>query len=267
MPDTRSADVWAIGAAYEPYIGRWSRLVAPEFLAWLNAPANAGWLDVGCGSGALSEAILAHAAAARICAIDASPGFVAYARARIDDPRAELAVADARALPWDSSSFDAIVSGLVLNFVPQPERALAEMARVARRGATVATYVWDYAGGMQLIRFFWDAAIALDPSAAGADEANRFPLCSPAALEALWDDAGLQHVTSCAIEVPTHFRSFDDYWTPFLGGQGPAPSYAMRLDPEQRERLREQLRRTLPIDSHGGIALVARAWAIKGTRS
>ena len=159
-------DVWAIGAAYEPYIGRWSRLVALEFLAWLEVAPNAHWLDVGCGSGALTEAILARATPARIGAVDASPAFVAYARTRTHDPRATFAAADARALPWAAASVDAIVSGLVINFVPQPERALTDMTRVARPGAVIAAYVWDYADGMQLIRRFWDAAVALDTRAA-----------------------------------------------------------------------------------------------------
>lgn len=267
MTNQTRDDVWAIGAAYEPYIGRWSRLVAREFLPTLTVRPRADWLDVGCGSGALIEAILSSAAPSLVRGVDASPGFVAYARARISDPRVELTVGDARALPWDSSSFDAIVSGLVINFVPEPEQALAEMIRVARPGAVVAAYVWDYGDGMQLIRYFWDAAIELDRGAAAVDEANRFPLCTRAALEALWDDAGLQEVTTFALQVATPFQSFGDYWTPFLGGQGPAPSYAMRLDAEQRERLRERLRSTLPTDSNGAIALTARAWAVRGIRS
>lgn len=265
--DLTPDDVWAVGAAYEPYIGRWSRLVAREFLAWLAIPPKADWLDVGCGTGALSEAILANTDPACVCAVDASPGFVAYARHETRDHRAEFTVADARSLPWDSSSFDAIVSGLVLNFIPQPERALAELARVARPGATVAAYVWDYADGMQIIRQFWDAAIALDSRAVTLDEANRFPLCQPAALEALWRRTGLSDVTSRALDVPTHFRDFDDFWTPFLGGQGPAPSYTLSLDQSQRERLRERLRSALPTEADGAIALTARAWAIRGGRS
>jgi SAM-dependent methyltransferase len=259
-------DVWAIGAAYEPYIGRWSRLVAREFLDWLSVSPSADWLDVGCGSGALTAAILASAAPAHVRAVDASAGFAAYARSKTRDSRATFAAADARALPWTSSSVDAIVSGLVINFVPEPEQALAEMARVARPGALIAAYVWDYAGGMQLIRHFWDAAVALDASAAPLDEANRFPLCQPTRLEELWRAAGLRNTTSCALDVPTYFQDFDDYWTPFLGGQGPAPSYAMSLHSSRRERLRERLRVALPIGSDGTIALTARAWAIQGAR-
>jgi SAM-dependent methyltransferase len=260
------AEVWASGAAYEPYVGRWSRLVAREFLAWLAVAPGADWLDVGCGTGALTEAILAGAAPARVRAADASAGYVAYARARTPDARAAFAAADARALPWAAAGADAVVSGLVLNFVPEPALALAEMARVARPGAVVAAYVWDYAEGMQFMRHFWDAAAALDPAAAALDEGRRFPLCRPAALEALWRGAGLRGVAGRALAVPTRFRDFDDLWAPFLGGQGPAPSYATSLDPDRRARLRERIRAGLPVAADGAIALEARAWAVRGVR-
>ena len=266
MTEQAVSDIWAVGAAYEPYIGRWSRLVAREFVDWLAVSPNADWLDVGCGSGALTEAILASSAPAIVRAVDASAGFVTYARQKARDSRAAFAAADARALPWTSASVDVIVSGLVINFVPQPERAIAEMARVARPGAVIGAYVWDYAAGMQLIRYFWDVAVALSADAAALDEANRFPLCQPTALEELWRGAGLRNVTSCALEVPTYFRDFDDFWTPFLGGQGPAPSYAMSLEPHRRDELRDQLRRTLRTESDGTIALTARAWAVRGFR-
>jgi hypothetical protein len=124
--------------------------------------------------------------------------------------------------------------------------------------------VWDYAGQMQLIRYFWDAAVALDPSASSLDEGKRFPLCQPQALRKLFQKAQLAEVMISAIEVPTTFRNFEDYWTPFLGGQGPAPGYAMSLMEEQRTALRERLRATLPTDPSGSIHLTARAWAISG---
>ncbi|HEX8692012.1 MAG TPA: class I SAM-dependent methyltransferase [Longimicrobium sp.] len=262
-----AADVWASGDAYEPYIGRWSRPVAREFVAWLAAAPGAGWLDVGCGTGALTEAILGAAAPARVQAVDPSPGYVLYARGRVADRRAAFLVADARSLPQRGRSVDVAVSALALNFIPRPDAALAEMARAVRAGGTVAAYVWDYADGMQLIRRFWDAAAALDPGAAELDEARRFPLCHPAALEALFRGAGLRAVESRAIDVPTRFRDFDDYWRPFLGGQGPAPGYAMGLGEERRAELRERLRATLPAAADGSIELVARAWAVRGTRA
>jgi hypothetical protein len=137
------------------------------------------------------------------------------------------------------------------------------MARVAA-GGNVAAYVWDYAGRMELMRHFWDAATELDPSAGALDEGARFGLCQPDRLEELWRDAGLTEVACRAIDVPTVFRDFDDYWSPFLGGQGPAPGYAMSLDDEARTRLRENLRARLPVGDDGTIRLVARAWAVRG---
>ena len=260
-------DAWVAGKAYEPYIGRWSRLVASAFVEWLAAPAGARWIDVGCGTGALTATVLATAAPNRIWSADRSPAYTAFARDDVSDARAAFAVADAQQLPFDTASADFVVSALMLNFVPEPELAMAEMARVARRGATVATYVWDYAGEMQLIRYFWNAAVALDPRADTWDEALRFPLCQPRRLETLFDSAGLQGLESRAIDVPTHFRDFSDFWTPFLGGQGPAPGYLMSLDESQRVRLREHLRAQLPTSADGSIELVARAWAIRGRRA
>jgi SAM-dependent methyltransferase len=263
---TEQQDVWADGAAYEPYVGRWSRLVAREFLAWLDVPTRGRWLDVGCGTGALSQAILADADPIAVKGVDQSPGYVTYAHARVIDERARFEVADARALPGEAAVFDAVVSGLMLNFVPEPGSAVAEMSRVARPGTTVAAYVWDYAGEMQLMRHFWNAAVALDPAARELDEGQRFPICQPGALAALFRDAGLQHVEARGIDVPTVFHDFDDYWSPFLGGQAPAPGYAMSLTEERRAELRERIRAGLPIAADGSISLIARAWAVRGRR-
>ena len=256
--------LWASGDVYEPYVGRWSRLVARELIAWLDRLPGGRWLDVGCGTGALSQTVLDRAAPASVNGIDASSGFVGHAQARVGDPRAAFQVADAQALPFEDARFDAAVSGLVLNFVPQPPRMVAEMRRVVRRGGTVALYVWDYGGEMQLMRHFWDAAAALDPAAVLLDEARRFPDCRPEPLATLFRDAGLDAVETRAIDVPTVFRDFDDYWTPFLGGGAPAPAYCMALPEERRAALREHLRGRLPARADGSIALVARAWAARG---
>jgi SAM-dependent methyltransferase len=257
-------DVWAAGELYEPYVGRWSRVVAQEFLAWLGVPSGARWLDVGCGTGALSAAVAAHCAPAALAGVEPSGGFRQTA-ARNLRGAATLHAGNAAAIPVGDGSFDAVVSGLVLNFVPDPQAALAEMARVARPGGTIAAYVWDYAGGMALIREFWDAAATLDARAATLHEGVRFPLCQPQALGELFSRAGLQGVATTALEVATPFESFDDYWQPFLGGQGPAPAYAMSLDEAARERLRERLRQRLPARPGGSIALTARAWAVQAT--
>jgi SAM-dependent methyltransferase len=263
---SRPADVWARGAAYEPYVGRWSRLVAREVLAWLAVPPGSRWLDVGCGTGALSQTILALGSPNRLKGLDASAGYVAFARDQLRDERVQFEIGDAQALSEETASYDAVVAGLVLNFVPQPERMVAEMARVVRPGGVVAVYVWDYAGQMQLMRHFWDAAVALDPTAQDLDEGRRFPICQPDRLTDLFRQAELGTVEARPIDVPTRFRDFDDYWSPFLGGQGPAPSYAMSLSEERRAVLRARIRAGLPMATAGSIELIARAWAVRGVR-
>ncbi len=258
-------EVWVLGDAYEAYVGRWSRLVARELLRRLGVPRGGRWLDVGSGTGALSSEILAAAQPAYVLGIDRSEGFLAGARASIVDPRAAFCAGDARSLPLAARSFDAAVSGLAVNFVPEPHRAVAELGRVSKRGGVVAAYVWDYAEGMEMMRYFWDAAAAVDPGATALDEGSRFPLCRPEPLGRLWADARLEDVQVEAVDVPTVFADFDDYWKPFLGGQGPAPGYAMSLTEERREALRELLRHRLPVDPGGSISLTARAWAVRGT--
>jgi len=263
---SKPKDSWASGDKYEPYVGRWSRLVARLFLNWLAIPAGSQWLDVGCGTGALSQTILQFAEPAKIKGIDRSEGFIVFAKEHMQDSRVQFDVGDAEALIADSGTFDAAVSGLMLNFIPQPARAVAEMTRVTRSGGVEAAYVWDYAGRMQMVRHFWDAATALDPNAYELDQGRRFPICQPDALNQLFESAGLNNVEVRPIEVSTVFRDFDDYWSPFLGGQGPAPSYVMSLSDERRAALRERIRAKLPFASDGSIPLVARAWAVRGLR-
>jgi SAM-dependent methyltransferase len=260
-------EVWAVGEAYEAYVGRWSRRVAEAFLRWLDVPEGRRWLDVGCGTGALTATVLAVAAPVEVTGVDPSEEFLATARTDVVDTRAGFQAGDARSLPLPDSRFDVVISGLAVNFVPDPGRAVAEFARVATSGGVIAAYVWDYAEGMAMMRHFWDAAIALDPAAAELDEGGRFPLCRPEPLGRLWADAGLDTVTVRAVDVPTVFADFDDYWTPFLGGQGPAPGYAMSLTEEHRRAQRDQLRNRLPSGPHGSIPLTARAWAVRGSSS
>jgi SAM-dependent methyltransferase len=266
MNDSPRKEVWASGAAYEPYVGRWSRLVAREFLNWLDVPPGRRWLDVGCGTGALTATILGNAAPGEVRGVDPSPAFLDYAQEQIRDPRASFVLGDAQALPEEAGSYDVVVAGLVLNFVPDPALAVAEMRRVVRPGGTVAGYVWDYAGKMQMTRHFWDAAVALDPAALELDQGRRFPICNPDALSQLFRDAGLVAVEVRAIDVPTTFRDFDDYWTPFLGGQGPAPGYTMSLSEERRAALREYIRSRLPFAPDGSIPLMSRAWGVRGAK-
>jgi SAM-dependent methyltransferase len=261
---TQRSDVWASGAAYEPYVGRWSRLVAREFVSWLAVPPNSRWLDIGAGTGALAQTILQVAEPQEVKGIDPSEGFIEYARKQVTDARVSFEIGDAQALPPDIGSFDAVASGLALNFAAQPERMVAEMKRVTKPGGVVGAYVWDYANDMQLMRYFWNAVVELDPAAQQLDEGVRFPICKPEPLAQLFTSTGLQNMQTRSIDVPTVFRNFDDYWSPFLSGQAPAPLYTMSMTEAGRTALREKIRSTLPISADGSIHLIARAWAVRG---
>jgi SAM-dependent methyltransferase len=263
---SRSAEAWGSGDAYEPYVGRWSRKVAPLFLDWLEVPTGRTWLDVGCGTGALSSVVLERAAPRAVTGIDRSESYVSWARDRVRDPRARFEIGDAEALPVETESCDVAVSGLVLNFVPEPRRMIAEMMRVVRSHGTVAVYVWDYTGGMEMLRRFWDAAIELDPAALPLDEGQRFAICAPEPLDRLFRDAGMTAVEIRPLETRARFASFDDFWTPFLGGQGPGAGYLMSLAEAARTELRERVRSRLPMGPDGSFELGSRAWGARGAK-
>jgi SAM-dependent methyltransferase len=258
------ADHWQDGSGYEAYVGRWSRRVAERFVPWLEVRRGGDWIDVGCGTGVLTRTIVDIEDPASVIGIDPSPAFLTTARAAQRDSRVSFIEGSAGALPLEDQSADTVVAGLVLNFVPNARTALADMRRVARPEGVVAAYVWDYAGEMQMIRTFFDAAIELDPKAVSFDEGARFPICHPDELRAAFRDVGLDDVVVTAIDVTTVFRDFDDYWSPFLRGVGPAPAYAMSLGEADRARLRDRLDRTLPREADGAIELIARAWAARG---
>lgn len=267
MSQTADRPTWVQGEPFERYVGRWSRLVAQEFVAWLALPPGGRWLDVGSGTGALTAAILDVAAPAGVDGIDLSQGFVAYSQGHVRDHRVRFEIGDAQSLPVPVRPYDAAVSGLLLNFLPAPERAVTGMATAVRPGGTIASYVWDYAGRMEMMRHFWGGAVALDPAIADRDDGRRFSLCSAGWLAALFRGAGLTEVTTRWMEVPTVFRDFDDYWSPFLGGQGSAPSYLASLSASGREAVRDAVHARLPVGPDGSISLVARAWAVRGVRS
>lgn len=265
MPLSAVSDTWERGNPYELYVGRWSRRVAPRFLEWLGIRPGQRWVDVGCGSGALCAAILDGCSPSAVTGIEPSEGFLETAAQNLEG-RAVLAKGTAAAIPLGDHVADVVVSGLVLNFVPDVRAALTEMARVSVSGATVGGYVWDYSDGMELIRYFWDTAVELDPDCAKLHEGTRFPLCQPDALLSALSSAGLHAPEIAAIDVPTQFPSFDVYWAPFLGGQGPAPAYAMSLGESARARLRDRLRDRLPSAQDGSVNLMARAWAYRAAR-
>ncbi len=257
-------DSWGVGGPYQAFMGRWSSMVAAQFVPWTGVSPRGLWVDIGCGTGMLSQAILSLADPQAVIAIDPFEGFLRHARTAAQDRRLNCLAGTGGALPIAQGAVDAVVSGLVLNFLERPRLALQRMADACRPGGLVAGYVWDYAGRMEMLRYFWDAAAFLDPEARDLDEGLRFPLCRPEALESVFLESGLKHVAVHSIEIRTQFRNLDDYWEPYLGGVGPAPGYVAGLRPSQREELKDRLRATLPVGSRGQIDLVGRAWAVKG---
>lgn len=258
------SDKWTAGATYEDFMGRWSRLLAPRFVSWLSVRPTANWLDVGCGTGALADAICVGADPASVVACDPSEPFIEYARQRQVDPRISFVVAGIGQLPTRPGGFDSVTSLLALNFFPKPEASIDEMRRITAVHGLVSACVWDYAGRMEFLRCFWDSVAAVDASAAELDEGHRFPICRPIALESLFREGGLADIVFESIEIPTRFSTFAEFWRPFLGGTGPAPSYLATLESPQREALATRLERSLPRERDGTISLVAKAWVVRG---
>lgn len=257
-------DAWGAGDNYDQYMGRWSRQLAPRFLEWLGVQGGRDWLEVGCGTGALSAEILARCKPKSQVGLDRSEGFIHHAMQKIKDRRINFRVGDVQDLPIEDSSYDVVVSALVLNFIPDRHKAMLEMRRVCRPNGIVAFYVWDYpGGGIEFMRKFWNAAISLDPSAADLAEHKRFPFCTREGLTEIVQNAELRSIKVTQIEVETVFRDFNDFWQPFTLGAGPAPGYCASLDLSSRERLREKLRLELSGAEDGSITLKARAWAVR----
>jgi ubiquinone/menaquinone biosynthesis C-methylase UbiE len=258
-------DSWNSAMAYEKFMGRWSTLVARKFLNWLNIPFAQRWLDVGCGTGSLTKLILDFYQPEEIISIDPSSDFISYADSSIVNPVVHFKIGLAQSLELSSNSIDAVVSGLALNFVPDPRAAVLEMARVLKVGGKIGIFLWDYTIGMQMLRFFWDAAAKIDKKAKNMDEGIRFAICQEATLKSLLLDAGLKQVETKLFKVKTVFKNFNEYWQPFLGGVGPAPGYVMSLNKQERKKLEDNLKKNLPTDNKGVINISASAIAVKGT--
>ncbi len=264
MPDQQLHTAWTNGDAYDLLVGRWSRLIARQYVPWLQVPQGSTWLDVGCGTGILTEAILRNAVPGRVVGVDQSEAYVAEAGRRLSGESVSFDVGDAQALPYEPQTFDAVVSGLLLNHLPNLEAAVRDMMQVARPGGTVSGYVWDYLDGMQIIRTFWEVAAQDDPTVTTFPEVKRYALCQPEPLRALFAAAGLEAIEVVGLESPALFRDFDDYWQPFLGGQGVPSAYVAILPDERRTALRKKLRAALPILADGRVPLRIRAWAVRG---
>jgi len=259
-----SNDRWTTGDAYEAYMGRWSRELARAFLQWLCPQPSGHWLEIGCGTGALTAAICQLGRPASVVACDPSEQFIEHARSKLADACTFHVIAAANALPERERGFDAVVSGLVLNFIPHPARAVAVMRQRCRPGGAVAAYVWDYSGGIEFLKHFWEEAVAANPDAAALDESRRFGSWQAPALGSLFGAAGLLQVETDVLEIPTDFADFADFWSPFLGGSGPAPTYVASLASQQRERLRTRLHARLCPAGDSRIRLRARACVVRG---
>lgn len=261
---TQQQEVFAEADAYERFMGRWSRQLAPLLVAFATVHERDSVLDVGSGTGALAFAIAETIPSARVTGVDPSSAYVRYAQARASDDGVRFLVGDAQALELPDAMFDKTLSLLVMNFIPDPAKALRQMIRVTRPGGIVAAAVWDYGEGMEMLRVFWDEAVALDPSIDARDE-RHMPLCRRGELAALWTAHGLQRVEEQSIAIELSFASFDDYWSPFLGGQGPAGAYAASLSDTARAALESRIRTRLLGDSRDGpFTLQGRAWAVRG---
>ncbi len=258
--------MFSAGDAYERFMGRWSRELAPLLVRFAGVRDGDSILDIGSGTGALAAAAAAAAPSSAILGIDPSAAYVAFARGRHGSALVRFEVGDAQQLRLADAGFDRTLSLLVLNFVPDRGRALKEMTRVTRPGGVVAAAVWDYGEGMEMLRVFWDAAVALDPAMDARDE-RQMPLCRRGELAALWREHGLGDVSEEPLTIETRFSSFDDYWSPFLEKQGPAGAHLAGLSAGSREALRLRLRRHLLGDGPDRpIVLRARAWAVRGVR-
>jgi SAM-dependent methyltransferase len=262
VSDARGATTFRTpAAAYDRYIGRYSRELGRALIAAAGVAPGARAIDVGCGPGPLTTELAALLGAGQVAAVDPSEPFASACRERLPGVRVEVAAAEA--LPFGDGAFDHALAQLVVNFMTDPPAGVREMRRVTRRGGTVAAAVWDYAGEMTLLRRFWDAAVALDPSAADRDEGHSMPFCTPAELGGLWSAAGLDGVEVVGADVAADYDGFEDLWGPLEQGVGPAGAYAASLPPERRAALAAEVRHRLGAGD-GPFRLTARAWVVTG---
>ena len=258
------AKMFAATAGYERFMGRWSRLLAPAYIAFAGVKDGDRVLDVGTGTGSLAAAVEARMPASEIVGVDPSEGFIAYAQKNAKSLRVHFEVGDAQALKFKDGSFDNTLALLVMNFVPDHRKAITEMRRVTRPQGTVSACVWDYDQGMQMLRFFWDEAVALDPAIEPKDE-RHMKLSHRGQLGDLWREAGLINIKEEPLTIEQAYASFNDYWEPFTKGAGPGGAYVVSLSQDRREQLEARIRKRLLGDRNDGqFKLTATAWCVRG---
>ena len=256
--------MFAVSAGYERFMGRWSRLLAPGYVAFVGVKNGDRVLDVGTGTGALAVAVESAVTPGELVGIDPSEGFIGYAKKNAKSGRSRFEVGDAQALQFKDASFDQTMALLVMNFVPDHNKAIAEMRRVTRPQGVVSACVWDYNAGMQMLRFFWDEAVALDPAIEPKDE-RHMKLSREGQLVDLWKKAGLVNVQEKPLMIDQAYSSFDDYWGSFLKGAGPGGAYVVSLSEGRRQQLEANVRkRLLGNRQDGAFTLKAKAWCVRG---
>jgi SAM-dependent methyltransferase len=261
-----SAYVASDGSAYELFLGRWTKRLADPLLAFANFPSTGDLLDVGCGTGSLALTMADHWPGRRVVGIDVAEPYIAFARGRKAAEIPAFEVGDAAKLPYDDDSFAGCATQLVLNFVPRPLEAVAEMRRVTVPGGVVVAAVWDFRGGLVYQRIFWDTAAGIDPNAGLArDRLFSAPLALPSGLLNLFKDAGLAQVQQTSITIRMAYADFNDYWQPLLGGQGPVGTYVINLAPELRLALEAAVKKAFCSGAPDGErSMTATAWAVRG---
>jgi len=256
-------DHWDSAVAYDRFMGRWSRQLAPQFVDWLEIPDDCAWLEIGCGTGALTSAICERTNPRSVVAVDTAPEFVEFCTKQLPYKTLHVTQGTVDSLPLHQDGYGAVVSSLVLNFLPRTIESLQKMKLACSPDGWVAASVWDYSKGMEFLRLFWDAAVAVDPAAAAFDEGVRFPLCRPDALRTAFHQAGLRNIEIAPIVIPTIFQSFEDYWSSLAEGTGPAPSYVATLSADKRQALASSLKALASPNGSGPVTLQASAWAVK----
>lgn len=249
------------GEAYERLMGRWSRLVGEQFLDWLDTAKNLNWLDVGCGNGAFTEVLISRCAPTAVTAIDPSEDQLAFARTRPGVRLADFRVADAQNLPFADSSFDFAAMALVITFLPDPGRAVAEMKRVVRPGGWVASYMWDIPGGGVPVHPIY---LAMESMGIASGRPANHAASARDAMQKFWQEAGLESVETCTIRIPTAYSSFDDFWASNVVPIGPQGKIIADMPESVRDELRLRLREHLPVSPDGHIFYQAFANAVKG---
>ena len=260
---------WNSADSYEKFMGRWSLEIGKHFIEMLAETTdivNKRWVDVGCGTGALSEVVFQKTSPEYILGIDPSQDFIDKAQQKINQSNVEFTTTTAENIPLPSESIDFVVSGLALNFMSDPNTSLSEMKRVLKPNGLLACYVWDYADKMEFLRYFWDAVVQLDPESQIYDEGEKFPICNPNKLQELFNSIGMKNIRNDEITIQTPFSSFDKYWKPFFGGQGPAGEYLASVNDEKQTQIAFQIENSLPISTDGSITLIAKAFTIQGKK-